>query len=64
MVSITMKRHYDNSNSNKEKHLTGTGLQFRGLDHYYHSGIWWRAGRHGAGEGAEIPTSCGQQEVV
>ena len=25
--------------------------------HDHHGGTWWRAGRHGAGEAAESPTS-------
>jgi hypothetical protein len=33
---IAVKRHHDQGNSYKIKHLTGTGLQFRGLVHYYH----------------------------
>ena len=31
-----MKKHCDHGNSYKGKHLTGTGLQFRGLIHYHH----------------------------
>jgi hypothetical protein len=32
MVSIAVKRHYDDSSS----HLIGAGLQFRGLVYYHH----------------------------
>ena len=35
-VSIAVKRHQDHSNSYKGKHLTGAGLQFRGLVNYHH----------------------------
>ena len=42
----------------KEKHLiVVTSLQFRGLVYYHHGATWWCAGRHGAGDGAEIRTS-------
>ena len=41
-----------------EEHLTGAGLQFRGLVLYGHGGEAWRhAGRRGAGEGAELTGS-------
>ena len=33
---IVVKRHHDHSTSDKEKHLIGAGLQFRGLVHYHH----------------------------
>jgi hypothetical protein len=33
-----VKRHHDQSNSYKEKHLIGAGIQFRGLVHYHHGG--------------------------
>ena len=35
-VSIAVKRCHDHSNSYKGKHLTGAGLQFRGLVHCHH----------------------------
>jgi hypothetical protein len=50
-----VKRHYDHGNSYKGKYLIGTGLQLRGLVHYYHGGSM--AGRHGAREVAENSTS-------
>jgi hypothetical protein len=31
-----VKKHHGYSNSYKGKHLTGTGLHFRGLVHYHH----------------------------
>ena len=31
-----MKRHHDQGNSYKGKHLIGAGLQFRGSVHYHH----------------------------
>lgn len=31
---------------------------FRGVVHYYHCGTWWHTGKLGAGEGAELSTSC------
>ena len=39
-VSIAMKRHHDQGNSYKEKHLIGAGLQYRGLSP---SSLWWEA---------------------
>jgi hypothetical protein len=36
-----VKRHHDHFNSDKRKHLTGVGLQFRDLVHYH-------GGNHGS----------------
>jgi hypothetical protein len=47
-----MKRHHDNSNSYKEKHLIGVGLQIKGLVHYLHDG------KHGS-----IQTGMVQEEL-
>ena len=41
----------------KEKHLFGVAYIFKDLAHYHHGATWGHAGRHGAGEGAESPTS-------
>ena len=35
MGSVAVKRRHDHGNSYKRKHLTGVGLQFRGLTHCY-----------------------------
>ena len=35
-VYISVKRHHDHGNSYKGKHLTGAGLEFRGLVHDHH----------------------------
>jgi hypothetical protein len=43
-----VNRHHDHCNSYKGKHLSGTGLQFRGLVHYHHGGMC--GGMHSAGE--------------
>ena len=37
-VLFPSKKHHDQSNSYKGKHLVGAGLQFRGSVHYYHGG--------------------------
>ena len=37
-VSIVAKRHYDQGNSYKGKHLIGAGLLFQRLIHYYNGG--------------------------
>ena len=37
-ISIAVKRHHDQSNSYKGKHLTGAGLQFRSLVHCHYGG--------------------------
>ena len=48
---IAVKNHHDHSNSYKEKHLIGAGLQFQ---RFSPLSSWWeawqRAGRHGAEE--------------
>ena len=54
-ISIAVKRNYDHGNSYKT--FNWDGLQFRGLAHYHHGGTWRCAGRQGAGEVAESPTS-------
>lgn len=38
-ISTSLKRDRDHSNSYEEKHLTGAGLQFRGLACFCHGGI-------------------------
>jgi hypothetical protein len=46
-VSIPAKRHHDHSNSYNGKHLTGAGLQFRGLDyHLVGNLVGYRKTRH------------------
>lgn len=43
----------------REKYLIGVAhLQFIDSVHYHHGGTWYHASSHGAGEVAEIPTSC------
>ena len=37
-VSIAVKRHHDHGNFYNGKHLTGAGLQLRGLGHHRHGG--------------------------
>jgi hypothetical protein len=57
-VSVSMKRHHDQGNSHKGKHLIWAGLQvlsFNSLSSWWE--IWQCASRHGAGEGAESSTS-------
>ena len=54
---MAVKRHYDHSNSYKEKHLIGVAYNFRGLVYSYHGGTWWPAGKHGAGERCESSKS-------
>ena len=64
-VSIAINRHHNHGNSYKGNYLVGVAyLKFRGLVHYHHGGTWWHAGRHGAGDVAESPTSYRQQEMV
>ena len=41
----------------KEKHCVAVAYILRGLVHFYHGAMWEHTGRHGAGEGAEHPTS-------
>ena len=58
-VSIVVKRHHDQGNSYKGKHLVGAGLQFqrfRPLSSWWEA--WQHAGRHGArgAEGSEEET--------
>ena len=52
-----MKRHHDHSSSYKGNYtalIIGAGLQFRDLSHCHHDRKHGgKAGRHGAGEGAE-----------
>jgi hypothetical protein len=36
--SIAVKKHCDQGNSYKRKHLIGAGLQLQKLVHYYHGG--------------------------
>ena len=48
---IAVKRHCDHGSSYKEQHLVGAGLQ---VQRFCSLSSWWGAGRHGAGEGAEI----------
>ena len=43
--SVAVKRHHDDSNSYKGKHLFEVGYIFRGLVHYRHGGTWWHADR-------------------
>ena len=49
-----MKRHHDQGNSHKGKHVIGVGLEFQ---RFSPLSSWWDAwkytGRHSAGEGAE-----------
>ena len=50
-----MKRHCEQGNSSKGKHLTGASLQFqrfRPVSSWQEA--WQRAGRHGAGEGLRV----------
>ena len=57
-VFIAVKRLHDHNNSYKGKHLIGAGLQlqrFSPLSSWQEA--WQRAGRHGAGEGAQSSTS-------
>jgi hypothetical protein len=49
-VSIAMKRHHDQDNSYKGKHLIGAGLQFQGYSPLSSwQKIWQHAGRSEAG---------------
>ena len=50
-----MKKHHYYDNSYQEKHLIVAGLQFQILSSWQEAP--WFAGRHGAGEEAENPTS-------
>ena len=61
-VSISEKRHHDQGNCYKEKHLIGIGLQFQ---RFSTLSAWWLADRH-AGEGAEssTPWSAGSRNIV
>ena len=61
-VPIAVKRHHQHGKSYKSKHLIVVAYSLRGSVHYHHSGTWQHAGRCGAGEAAENPTSCRQQE--
>ena len=45
-----MKRHHDQGNSYKEKHLTGVAYSFSPLSSWWEA--WQHAGRHGAGVGS------------
>ena len=46
-VFIAVRRHHDQSNYCKSKHLIGTGLQFQGFSPLYSRwGDWQHAGRH------------------
>ena len=38
----------------KEKHLIEVTYILRGLIRYHHGVTWWRTGRHGARERAEV----------
>jgi hypothetical protein len=53
-----MKRHHDQGNSAKRKHLIGAGLQFQ---RFSPLSSWWRArlhaGRYDAGEVTKSSTS-------
>jgi hypothetical protein len=37
-VSTTVKKHHDQENSYKVKHLIGASIQDQGSIHYYHGG--------------------------
>jgi hypothetical protein len=57
-VSISVKRHHSQSNSYKEKHLIGAGLQFQRLSLLSAwQETWQPTGRQGAGEGTGSSTS-------
>lgn len=48
-VFIAVKRHHDHSNSEKGKHLFGTGLQSEVQSIIIKSRTWQHLGRHGKG---------------
>ena len=54
-VSIAVKDH---GNSYEGKPFNWAVLQFRGLVHYHHDGIWLCTDRHGTGEVPESPVFC------
>ena len=56
-VSISEKRHHDQGNCYKGKHLIGIGLQIQRFSLLLWQEAWWQAGRHDTGEGAENSTS-------
>jgi hypothetical protein len=54
-VFIAVRRHHDQSNYCKSKHLIGTGLQFQGFSPLYSRwGDWQHAGRHSAAGAIEF----------
>jgi len=53
---IALKRHHDHSNFYKGKHLIGAGLQVQRFSPWSSWQNMERAGRHGAGEGAQSST--------
>ena len=53
-VSIAVKKHHDQGNSYKDKHLIGAGLQFQ---RFSPLSSWQHPGRQCALEGAECSTS-------
>jgi hypothetical protein len=46
---MAVKRHHDQHNSYKGKHLIGAGFKFQRFSPWQEA--WWRAGRQGGGEG-------------
>ena len=55
--SIAVRRHHDHGNSYKEKHLTGTGLQFQRFSPLSSWQEAWQYSDRHAGEVAESSTS-------
>jgi hypothetical protein len=53
-VSIAVKRHHDQNNSYKDKHLIGAGLEFQRFSPLSWPEAWQHPGKCGAGEGAEL----------
>ena len=56
-VFIAARRYHNHSNFYKRETFHWSGLHVQRLRLFHHGVNWWCAGRHGAGEGAESPTS-------
>jgi hypothetical protein len=56
-VSIAVKRHHDQGNSYKGKHLIGAGLHFKRFNPLSYQEAWQHPGTHGAGAGTESSAS-------
>lgn len=56
-VSIAVKRHHYHNSSYKGEHFIGAGLQLQHFQRICPIPLWSYAGKHGASEGAEHPTS-------